>query len=128
MTGQGHIAAIGLSFPLFRVNKKECSGFNILSCITAIQFDLFPITIHTCRNACRLNDCCGGYYIILNVFGDRRIREMKKVIGIVISVLLVLCFAGCSQTAENKDEQANTQQENSSALAQNNNGIDLYLT
>ena len=53
---------------------------------------------------------------------------MKKVIGIVISVLLVLCFAGCSQTAENKDEQANTQQENSSALAQNNNGIDLYLT
>lgn len=53
---------------------------------------------------------------------------MRKIISIIISVSVLLCFAGCSQTAENKDEQANTQQENSSALAQNNNGIDLDLT
>lgn len=53
---------------------------------------------------------------------------MRKIIGMIISVAVVLCIAGCSQPAENKKEQTSAKQENTSALSQNNDGIDLDLT
>ena len=53
---------------------------------------------------------------------------MRKIISIIISVSVLLCIAGCSQSSENKKKQTGAKQEKTSALAQNNDGIDLDLT